>query len=720
MRNAFTYILCTLSLLLTHFSYAENGFVDNQQCLHCHKKESELWKKSDHFQSMQYANVATVLADFDKTSFIIDDQKWHFDIRDGKYFVNAADARGVYRDFEVKYTFGYKPLQQYLVDMGEGKYQALIVAWDSRPKKEGGQRWFYLTPDQVLGAGSALHWTGRGYNWNNRCADCHSTNFQKKYLEKSKHYNSQFSEINVSCQSCHGPGKKHIEWSKSKNKHLFESLGLVVNYKDKTDKRILNTCARCHSRRKQLTATSYQHQKSFLSQYQPELITEGLYHYDGQIDDEVFVYGSFVQSKMYQHDVTCIDCHNPHSGKIKLEGNKLCLQCHKLSPPTQKFSSLKSKNYDDPTHHFHKKDSAGAQCVNCHMPEKNYMVVDPRRDHSFKIPMPMLSKKIGSPNVCATCHQDKSTQWAQQILESQFTKKNIKDYSGYILSEAAKGSKGALKPLIELIYSEKTSAFTKASAFTFLSHYYPNKHALNVTIKGLSDKNELIRQAAVKGLAEIPLKYTTPLLITALADDNISVRFTAFSQLLPKFKYLTGESLLLFKQTLQNYKKLQSVNLDTVEALLNLGQIASIEKKWLVAESYFNKAFDMSPDFIPTVTFLAQHYVERNLIDKAIFSYQQAIEKAPDIGDYYFQLAMLLKNHPNVSDKEYRLTLLRKSSEILNERPNVLYQYALILYQAKHYEQSLSILMRAHSLAENDEKIKQLLLKVRNNLTSKK
>ncbi len=111
--------------------------------------------------------------------------------------------------------------------------------------------------------------------------------------------------------------------------------------------------------------------------------TSPLYHADGQQRDEVYNWGSFLQSKMYASGVTCSDCHDPHSGKLRAEGNALCAACH-----------LPSK-YDAAAHHHHKPGSAGAACVACHMPTTTYMVVDPRHDHSLRVPRPDLSVKFG-------------------------------------------------------------------------------------------------------------------------------------------------------------------------------------------------------------------------------------------------------------------------------------------------------------------------------------
>ena len=119
------------------------------------------------------------------------------------------------RDFEVKYTFGVTPLQQYLIELPGGRLQAFTLAWDARPKKQGGQRWYDLYPAEKLRAGDELHWTGRQQNWNFMCADCHVTNLRKGYSAANNTFTTHWSEPTVGCEACHGPGAAHIAWAKS-------------------------------------------------------------------------------------------------------------------------------------------------------------------------------------------------------------------------------------------------------------------------------------------------------------------------------------------------------------------------------------------------------------------------------------------------------------------------------------------------------------------------
>ena len=323
-----------------------------------------------------------------------------------------------WRTIRIKYTFGVSPLQQYLVEFPDGRLQALPIAWDTRPMEQGGQRWFHLYPEEQITHDDELHWTRAAQNWNFMCADCHSTGVRKNYDPVADRFETQWAEIDVACEACHGPASRHLAWAEAKeagkpwdedeNKGLTVRLderrditwtvdpatGNAVRSKPRTSERELEVCAQCHARRGQI-AEDYVPGKPFLDDYRPALLEPPLYYADGQQRGEVYKWGSFLQSKMYAKGVTCSDCHEPHSGKLRASGNAVCTGCH-----------LQGK-YDTAEHHHHPPGSAGAACAACHMPTTTYMVIDPRHDHSLRVPRPDLSVEFGTPNPCTGCHTDR-------------------------------------------------------------------------------------------------------------------------------------------------------------------------------------------------------------------------------------------------------------------------------------------------------------------------
>ena len=460
------------------------SYVGRATCASCHESEAALWSGSHHDLALQEPTEEAVLGDFDGATLTHFGTTATFFERDGRLFARTESAGGDLADFEIAYTLGAHPLQQYLVEFPGGRYQALGIAWDSRPLSEGGQRWFHLYPDAEIGPDDPLHWTQPAHNWNYMCAECHSTGLQKGYDPVAKVYETTWSEIDVSCEACHGPGSSHVAWAEETARDggvptpgadgSWLSAGLADpdrGWAFGTAARVatrtaplasneeVETCAQCHARRAILEDGRVAG-RPLMDTHEPSLLHEGLYYADGQILDEVYVYGSFAQSRMYRAGVTCSDCHDPHSLDLRATGNALCSRCHLAS------------QYDAPSHHFHPAESPGAQCVECHMPERTYMVVDPRRDHSLGIPRPDLSQLVGSPTACNGCHTEESVEWAAQVLEGWFgSTAERRKHFGEAIHAGRIGGPGADTALVALALDGSEPAIARATALSLLSRY---------------------------------------------------------------------------------------------------------------------------------------------------------------------------------------------------------------------------------------------------------
>lgn len=378
-------------------------FVGRQTCAECHPRETAAFLHSHHDLAMDRATPETVLGDFSGVNFShqgIESRLY----RDGdRFMVRTEGPDGQLQDFEVKYVFGVEPLQQYMVEFDRpadakpdeiGRLQVLRICWDTQKKT-----WFYLPPPDVaqkLDPDDDLHWTGVAQRWNTACAECHSTNFHKNFDVADVKYRSTFSEIDVSCEACHGAGGDHVDLARSFSLFWDRKKGKAIGGFHQTDpEKELGACFRCHARRQMLT-DAFQPGQSLSDVALAETPAPHTYHCDGQIQDEVFEQGAFLQSRMYAKGIRCTDCHDPHTAKLKYEGNRLCTSCHQH--PAGK--------YDSPAHHRHQPGGPGSQCIDCHMPSKTYMEVDVRRDHSLRVPRPDQSVELKTPNACTSCHID--------------------------------------------------------------------------------------------------------------------------------------------------------------------------------------------------------------------------------------------------------------------------------------------------------------------------
>ena len=509
---------------------ATKDYVGASACKQCHQAEFEAWQGSHHDLAMQEANAQTVLGDFNNAKFKHDDVESTFFKRDGKFMVRTDGPDGKLTDYPITYTFGVTPLQQYLIEFPGGRYQALSIAWDSRPKAEGGQRWFHLYPKEKMDHTDQLHWTGRYQNWNMECAECHSTNLKKGYDAASDSYKTTFNEINVACESCHGPASQHIEWAKqAQPPYSDDDKGLAVKLQSHWQEAwkfpdsnalfahreqpagdaLMNTCWACHARRSTLVEGSLPG-LPLEDTHHPALLTQPTYYADGQQRDEDYTWGSFRQSKMFQKGVTCMDCHEPHALKLRAEGNALCTRCHN------------AEKFDTEQHHFHKQDSKGAQCMDCHAPEQNYMVIDGRHDHSFRLPRPDLSLSLGSPNACTQCHQKRKPEWAALALDKWYGKtwRNRPHYGTVLQAGATQGIK-ALPALLELAQDSASPAIVRATALTLVSSLM-RPELLTMARAQLQDADPSVRIAAL-GLIEFVDPVNRVLSASPLLADPFAV-----------------------------------------------------------------------------------------------------------------------------------------------------------------------------------------------------
>src|SRR5512137_191429 len=224
---------------------AEAQYVGSERCKACHQKAYDGWKGSHHALAMQAAREQTVLGDFGGATFSHRGKTWRFFRRGEKFMVHAEGPDGALRDYEVAYTFGVAPLQQYLVVFPGGRLQCLSAAWDTAAR-----RWFHVSPGPAAPPGDWLHWTRPGQGWNAMCADCHSTAVRKRYDPEKDEYQTTWSEIMVGCEACHGPGSRHVAWAAepAMGRPPVENAALEVRTSRLAGPELVGLCAPCHAR----------------------------------------------------------------------------------------------------------------------------------------------------------------------------------------------------------------------------------------------------------------------------------------------------------------------------------------------------------------------------------------------------------------------------------------------------------------------------------------
>ncbi|MDE0693475.1 MAG: multiheme c-type cytochrome [Gammaproteobacteria bacterium] len=656
-------------------------------CRDCHLPEFEAWQRSDHFQSMRLAEENAVLGDFSDVRVRFHGIESRFFRTGDEYRVETVSASGERGVFPVRYTFGWRPLQQYLLDAGDSRLQAFDVAWDDRPAAQGGQRWFHLQPDEEVVPGHPFFWTGHAMHWGSQCAACHSTHVTKS-ADASGHLSTAFEAANVTCEACHGNAAVHVRHARAGTTGNVPHAGFVdgpapriawrlapgerIATPDKAgDSREIDQCGGCHALRTPLVADA--RGKAFHDAYRIELVDSLHYFPDGQIREEVFVLGSFLQSRMHARGVTCGNCHDPHSGGLVAEGNGVCSQCHRAA------------SYDVPTHHHHAAGTSGSACIDCHMPARTYMGVDPRRDHAFPIPRPSLSAEFGVPNACTGCHEGRSDAWAQEKLSDWgFAEK---DHWTRLSERLHRGDPAAADDLHALVAGDTppmVKAGLLAQATTLPSHKTRALLAL-----GLGDAEPLVRRGAVAGAHGQPPAERWRLLAPRMDDPVASVRFETAIALADIAPALPARAVATTRDLFAEQRQLLASTADLAETQRMLGNLEVRLGQRATARAAFERALTIDPTSVPALIDYADFLQREGQEREAGELLARAIGVAPDspIANVAYGLHLVRDRR-----RQEALAPLAKAAATPDASARFLYIHAVAQHSLGHHTAALETL----------------------------
>ena len=680
---------------------AAASYVGAKACAQCHTRETEAWKVSHHALAMQEAGPQTVLGDFDDARFQHAGVTSRFYRRDGTFMVRTDGPDGKLADFAIKYTFGVWPLQQYLIEFPGGRYQTLGIAWDARAHSEGGQRWFHVYPNETTDFRDRLHWAGPYQNWNLQCAACHSTNLRKGYDAAGDRYRTTFSEINVSCEACHGPGSRHVEWTKRAKPpfapesdkglaaltsrwneawKLSGSDAKVARRDTPAADSLMNVCADCHARRSTIAGRT-DPTAPLEDTHRLALLTAPSYHADGQQREEVYVWGSFLQTSMYQRGVTCMDCHEPHALTLRAEGNALCTRCHDATA------------FDTDTHHFHEAGTPGAQCVECHMPAQNYMVIDARRDHGIRVPRPDLSVSLGSPNACTQCHAERRPDWASAAMDTWYGRRwrERAHYGGTLHAGVTQGAK-ALPSLLAIADDPALPAIVRATAAT-LAQAHVRPGSLPAVRKLLANVDPGVRIAAL-GLIDrfepaVRLRSAAPL----LADPVRGVRVEAARVLVDVADdQLSPDQGEQRRWALNELEELLREDADWPAANVNLGNLRLRQGRTEEAVAAYERALALDPRFADAYVNLAEVHRQLGRDAEGEKLLRRGLALLPRAANLRHALGLLLVRE---GDKVAALDELAEAARLAPDDARYAYVYAIGLHSTGERAAALAQLRAA-------------------------
>jgi tetratricopeptide (TPR) repeat protein len=772
-------------------------FVGSETCTSCHQSQHQGWQQSHHSKAFAPASVDSVVGDFSSVSFNYSDgiaifeqqqiaDKTQYQIRLQESSSDSSDNSDVLENiYPVVYTLGVFPLQQYILETHPGNYQVFAVAWDAREAEQGGQRWMDLSTSSATD--KTLHWRQYFQNWNSQCASCHTTNFETNAAfatntlvnvtdnadsHNSPAFSSTWSEPAVSCESCHGPAGRHLQWADNKENNEYVSKGLVrqlatedywqfvddepiarrlTSNNDATAMPVIDGCANCHSLRQPISTQSHEStQTNWLNNFEPTRVREPLYFADGQIREEDFVYGSFLQSKMSHAGVTCLNCHDAHSGLVKgydaqqlaLPSNDgVCAQCHRADV------------FAVESHHHHPVESESARCVSCHMPERIYMGVDARRDHSFQIPSPALSQLLDTPNVCTDCHNNNSDVWAAEKIEawraaSPVLDNDEMDFADWLLAFSRLNNRlaqastdnedttqlmSALTALENKRYTLLASTKTPAMKKSMLLDSMPINHqqAFDALVLRLSDNDVVVRLAAISIIRNFDISHRQQLLMPLLKDPIKSVRFAAtlaLADLLATPQFISQQNnrknKRLLKENVRQFIEAYEYHGDLLGSQMTLADINRQMKNWDAVVIAYQRALQLVPSYVPALVNLADIYrlqqadnkAEPLLLKAIAVTAENARQAINDPGDIY---AFALQQQASVEyalgllyarAKNYSKAIVPLDNAVQLSPANTDYFYASLLMLDALGERSKALeLLRQSALTQNNEQLTALL-----------
>ena len=667
----------------------EQSFVGDQTCRTCHAKEYEAWAGSGHFKAMMPVNDSTVSGDFNDKTLVSEGVTSRFFKKGGKYFINTEGEDGTNRDFEVKYTFGYYPLQQYLVEFPDGKMQATRASWDLIHKK-----WFYQYAGQKIPAHNWLHWTGNAQNWNTMCASCHSTDLQKNYDVEKDSYHTTYSSINVSCETCHGAGGQHISYIKGADYQSGKKIRGSYLQDSKKGGQVaeINSCAVCHARKSVITAHPAPG-APFMDDYIPEIPTTEHYYADGQAEDEDYNYTSFTESKMFRQGVKCSNCHEPHSAKLLFPGNQLCSQCHGQS------------TYDNPSHTFHPVGSQGAQCKNCHMPGKFYMGNDFRYDHVFRVPRPDLSVRYGTPNACNNCHQDKKPQWAADAVNKWYGPTRKYHFAEDLIPGSRLDEKSEAH-LIKLIKDTSVPDIVKAAAASYLGSIVTN-NSLYTLKSCLEMQDPNIRYRALRSLAGFPPQQWIYAVAPLLRDSIRAVRIAAADLFLSVSEtQVPTESQADFTKAKAEVESYYFNQADFAVGNVMIGDYFLKQGDYSNAEKFYRRGLrkDSLMNYARLNLSVAYNLGKQN--DQALQVLQDAIKIDPRNERTYYNMALLLNE---MGKNKEAAQAFAKAVDLKSLNPRLYYNYALLLQQMGNTKLAVEMYNRGLQFSPSDAELNYAL-----------
>lgn len=645
-------------------------------CQSCHEEEFKNWQGSHHALAERAVDPALDQTAFDPARTISHgSQTSTARVTAGQLQLVTQGLSGTNQPFPVARVIGVDPLLQYLLPAGGGRLQASELCF--HPKR---LEWFNVYGEEDRRPGEWGHWTGRGMNWNFMCATCHNTRLRKNYDFRTDTYATSMVELGVGCEACHGPMADHNAWQA---KHPNQSGDPTI--RKITRPEMFATCGQCHARRAELTG-EFQPGENFFDHHHLTIPDEtGTFYPDGQVREEDYEFTAFLGSRMHAAGVRCVDCHEPHTSKLRVPGNLMCMACHGNTLTNG------APRIDLATHSHHKPDSAGDLCTDCHMPTTVYMQRHPRHDHGFTVPDPRLTKELGIPNACNRCHTNQTPDWSLEAMNQWYGPRTneLMRTRATAIAKARVGDATAVPALVKMTAAE-TNFFWRAVAANLLHQWSAETNIVTALLRCASDTNELVRTAALRGLEPLAQSGLDPVvnaLNAGLADPVRSVRVAAAwaRHQTVDTNSPAGKDLLAYLRH----------NADQPSGVMQAGVFELDRGDAAGALALLRRALRWDPNSAPLHHALAVAASTQGLSAEAVTALQTACRLAPRDAEYRYKLGLALNEVGRLAEAQ---AALAEAVKLDPQFARAWYNLGLAYSAQENTEPALAALLRAEFL----------------------
>lgn len=630
-----------------------DDFVGSEACAGCHAEEYKLWRNSTHGRAGGPPSARNVIAPFNGVPLRYQDAEVIPAVNGKQQYTFTVKQKGFPPEIiTVAAVIGGGHLagggtQSYFAEFPDGTLRFLPFdfsrhnqAWFSQEREskvwtpvnsalrlEALNEW---PPQRILGAEAAL----------SNCQNCHASQLLVRYEPQKQRYETRFKSLDINCESCHGPAKRHVELARANRLHESEDIGMKpLSTLAKNESLLL--CFQCHAVKDEL-AKGYLPGAALDEYYSLKLpvLAEDPHLADGRVRAFAYQQNHLYSDCYLNGSMTCVDCHDPHSQNYRdiygraLSGrfdNGQCLDCH----------ASKGKAIERHTHH--RPDSPGSLCTSCHAPYLQHRGIGTqvrfaRSDHSIPIPRPEFDARLGVESACKKCHAEKNAAWLETITREWHgeLKPHKAVIAGLLQAEAGMERPAAGKLLLQPGAGHPMAQAAGLSYFirNFLQPDMPAlEPELVERLQALSREDDMDTKAlALAGLhlalgrnAAIRAFLNGTLPALGKRERPIRRRWALALDYLGSAYAGKGD----FLRAIAAHQKATEIESDDPVTLVNLGNAYGNYGDLDQAIAAFQAALGIDPGYAPALANLGTAYARRNDFANAVESYKQAIRLKP-------------------------------------------------------------------------------------------